>query len=417
VHADRARLYDEDTRDTLRWGAPLVSLLLLAEGAAHLSEYSPSFSAAILLAAVLVAPLGWLAHRRFETRVPIRYWPLWIWLVCLGVLAFHVQPFNESATTYLVVALLFGCAALIIEPLAFGVSAGTLGLILVLWISRGEQSSEIRVFALACIPLALAFHWARRRSLMLGERQRELERELARQRDEMDTVRRVLGMNRGLTEHFVDVFSGIVHGTARALEQLDTGHPARAQLAAALASGEHGSEIIERLGLAGRDAEEPFTELEVSDLFGTPQAAGLIPARCDFDVATAPELPPLWAQRRRLGQALQELVANAVEAIGDQPGAIRIEVGAGARDGCIDIVVIDSGEGMSEAVISRCFEPFYTTRTPSRRGLGLAFVLGVVERHGGTLSIDSRPGRGTRVRLSLPASPERAPASSRPVRA
>lgn len=406
-HTDRGRLHDADTRDTLRYGAPLVALLLLAEGAAHLPEDSLPFTIATLVAAALIAPLGWLAQRQGQIlpSLPVRFWPLWIWLLCLGVLAFHVEPFSHAATTYLIIGLVFGCAALIIAPVAFAISAGSLTLILLAWVLQGDLPAETTVFALACVPLALALYWARRRSLLLGEHQRELERELARQRDEVDMVRRVLGMNRGLTHHFNNVFSGIVGGASLALEQLEEGHPAREAVAVALASGEHGSEIIERLGLSGSSVRETVTELSVRDLVKAPDVEGLIPRRCRLDVVTTPDLPPVRGQRERLKQALRELIANAVEAIGDQPGAIRVEIGPGDSRDRVEVVVIDSGAGMSEAELLRCFEPFYTTRDPTRRGLGLAFVMGVVERHEGTIRMDSQPGRGTRVRLELPARP------------
>lgn len=400
---ERHALYDADTRDTLVYGAPLIAALLLAEGVAHLDTGFRTFNAVTIVGALLVAPTGWLARRDDAPAwPPIRYWPLWPWAVCMVVLAFHLEPYSHDATTYLIVGLTFGCGALIIAPAAFVISAGTLALFLLWWLRGEDLARETNAFALLCLPLAGALYLARRRSLLLGEKQRLLERELARQRDEMELVRRVLGMNRGLTHHFNNVFSGIVGGASLALEQLEEGHPARESIAVALASGEHGSEIIERLGLSGDRVREPVTELRPRELLAAPEIEALVPRSCRFDIVTAPDLPPLRGQAGRLTLALKELVANSVEAIGSEQGAIRVEIGPGERPDRIDIVVIDSGVGMSEGELLRCFEPFYTTREPHRRGLGLPYVMGVVERHEGTIRIDSQPGRGTRVRLSLP---------------
>ena len=70
---------------------------------------------------------------------------------------------------------------------------------------------------------------------------------------------------------------------------------------------------------------------------------------------------------------------------------------------------------MSEAVRSRCLEPFFTTKGERGTGLGLAMVYGMVERHNGEMEIESEPGRGTKVRINFPitaALPEAQPATT-----
>lgn len=69
----------------------------------------------------------------------------------------------------------------------------------------------------------------------------------------------------------------------------------------------------------------------------------------------------------------------------------------------MEVLVIDNGEGMQPEVVARCFEPFFSTKGERGTGLGLAMVFGIVERHGGQVSIDSTPGKGTTVRLWLRA--------------
>ena len=401
---ERRALYDADTQDLLRYGAPLIAALLVFECVAHVADDPPTrFSVACLLGAALTAPTGWLASRAQPLfPVPIRWWPIWPWFVCMVVLRLHLEPFTHNATTYLIVALNFGVAGLIISPGPFAISFGSLSLALLWWLTRAPTLDETGVFALLSMPLAGAVYWARRRSLLLAEEQRRLEQALARQQDEVALAHRVLDINRGLTHHFNNVFSGIVGGASLALDQMEDDHPAREAMTVALSSGEHGSEIIARLGFSGNDARETITEFSARALVEAPEIAARIPQDCRFDIVTTPDLPMLRGQRERLKEALGELISNAVEALEGDGGTIRVEFAPAARSDRVEMIVADTGGGMSPAEVQRCVEPFYTTREPTRRGLGLAFVLGVVERHAGNIGIDSSPDSGTRVRVELP---------------
>ena len=76
-------------------------------------------------------------------------------------------------------------------------------------------------------------------------------------------------------------------------------------------------------------------------------------------------------------------------------------------EACALLEVSDSGQGMAPEVVARAREPFYTHRRPSRgRGLGLSMVDGFARQTGGALLIRSEPGKGTTVRLFLPAASE-----------
>src|SRR5919112_6076070 len=86
-------------------------------------------------------------------------------------------------------------------------------------------------------------------------------------------------------------------------------------------------------------------------------------------------------------------------------GDLEIALSNVDRDGpALRLAVSDTGEGMAPDVIERAFEPFYSTKPKGEgTGLGLATVYGIVKRAGGTVKIDSAPGRGTTVEVVLPA--------------
>ena len=119
------------------------------------------------------------------------------------------------------------------------------------------------------------------------------------------------------------------------------------------------------------------------------------------------ELPAVQADRDRLAQILINLVDNAVKYT---PRGGQVAVEAAAGEGLVEVAVVDTGVGIPPADLPRITERFYRVdRARSRElggtGLGLAIVKHLVAAHGGTLVIESRPGEGTRVRVTLPAAP------------
>jgi Na+/proline symporter/signal transduction histidine kinase len=119
--------------------------------------------------------------------------------------------------------------------------------------------------------------------------------------------------------------------------------------------------------------------------------------------ADVPEDLHVLGDRQRLAQVLVNLCTNASDASAE--GA-RVEVRAQAAETHVVIEVTDHGAGMSAAVRARAMEPFFTTKMAGEgTGLGLSLVYSILMDLGGTLELDSEPGRGTTVTVRLPVAP------------
>jgi signal transduction histidine kinase len=114
---------------------------------------------------------------------------------------------------------------------------------------------------------------------------------------------------------------------------------------------------------------------------------------------------PLEADPVRLRQVLDNLVSNALKFT---PSGGSVALSASNGDGSVRVEVADSGIGIPQEELGKLFSRFYRASTATRRaipgtGLGLVIARAIVEGHGGTISLDSRDGVGTRVTVTLPA--------------
>jgi signal transduction histidine kinase/ActR/RegA family two-component response regulator len=133
-------------------------------------------------------------------------------------------------------------------------------------------------------------------------------------------------------------------------------------------------------------------------------------------VDIADRLPKLQADPHQLHQVLVNLIANAHHAMRRRTNPRRITISAKHDEARrrLRLEVADTGPGIPADVCARIFEPFFTTKPPGEgTGLGLSLCRGIIEEHGGTIDVDSEPGRGTRFMIELPI----AAPSARPVAA
>jgi signal transduction histidine kinase len=130
-----------------------------------------------------------------------------------------------------------------------------------------------------------------------------------------------------------------------------------------------------------------------------------VPPSLELSVRIEGQPPTIAINRTTFVQILLNLVTNAAAAM-DGRGELTISLDevCGQRDRVfVRLRVVDTGRGMSKTTLGRAFEPFFTTKPVGQgTGLGLAVVYGLIHEMGGTITLDSEPGRGTTVTILIP---------------
>ncbi|MEY4762282.1 MAG: hypothetical protein RLZZ200_2138, partial [Pseudomonadota bacterium] len=120
------------------------------------------------------------------------------------------------------------------------------------------------------------------------------------------------------------------------------------------------------------------------------------------DCRLAPDVPPVLADSVQVEQVLMNLINNAAQALEGKAGQIAVQLDQ--HEGQARIRVSDTGSGIESDALPRIFEPFFTTKPVGQgTGLGLSVAYGIMQTHGGTIDVDTRPGEGSVFTLLFPA--------------
>lgn len=248
------------------------------------------------------------------------------------------------------------------------------------------------------------------------------EEEQIRLRDQLQhahTMKAVGQLAAGIAHEFNNLLVGILGNAELLLDSLtnETSALFRQPLEDIETCGHRAASLIQQLlGFA----KKRTSDVRPLDLNATVVEADrllqrLLGEHISIQTVLAPDLCTIRADRSEMQRAIMNLAINARDAM-PNGGALTIRTGnvtldeayarenAGARTGPhAELVIADTGCGMSDEIAKRIFEPFFTTKPEGKgTGLGLATVMDDVMRLGGHITVDSRVGTGTVVRIFVP---------------
>ena len=234
-----------------------------------------------------------------------------------------------------------------------------------------------------------------------------------------------LGLMAGTIVHeFNNLLAAIIGHTELALLELETDHPAKTSLKIAEENMWRARDVISDLmDFAGNLPKSSAKPVALNDVIERAFALLMVDREntCRLELDLDADLPHILGQPGQFHQIVTNIALNAFDAMTGIQGTLKVRTAqvsdldtapgkcltgnTGNLDTpCIMLEMSDNGEGMTPETAERVFDPFFSTKSDGR-GLGLAGVLGIARRLGAGLTLSSRPGVGTTIRLYFPPAP------------
>jgi signal transduction histidine kinase/CheY-like chemotaxis protein len=245
------------------------------------------------------------------------------------------------------------------------------------------------------------------------ERTREHELALAKlhEAQKLETLGQLTG---GVAHDFNNLLTPVIGNLDLLRRRLPPEERAHRLIDASLQAASRAATLVQRLLAFARRQDLIVRPVDVGSLLDG--MSDLIRRSLDpaiqVEISHSPELPPARVDPNQLELAILNLAINARDAM---PGGGKLRIHADsvpAHDGpraedCVRIVVQDNGTGMDERTLARAVEPFFSTKGVGKgTGLGLSMVHGLAAQLGGSLHLDSAPGKGTTAEILLPVADE-----------
>lgn len=269
-------------------------------------------------------------------------------------------------------------------------------------------------------PLVISgFHVDMTRLHDAERQQKELKIQLL-QSQKLETIGLLTG---GIAHDFNNFLSSIIGYTELVLHKGRTQLDKRLSdyLAEIFRAGQQAQQLVRGMLEFSRDSDDQRMPTSLKRM--TEQAIKLLrpslPSSLELEVAIEPDLPTVAMDSARLSQILMNLCINAKDAMngvgtlsvsvsnGSLNKAKCISCGEEATGEFVQLVVKDTGDGISQKVLTHIFEPFFSTKEVGRgTGMGLSMVHSLVHEHGGHIQVHTEPGQGSCFQIFLPPSGE-----------
>ncbi len=232
----------------------------------------------------------------------------------------------------------------------------------------------------------------------------------------------------GIAHDFNNLLMGVLGNVSLLLGEMPQGSPLRGTAKDIETAARRAADLTRQLLAYSGKGKFVVELLDLSHLIAESGQllTAVISKKATLTYRLAPHLPRVEGDATQLRQVIMNLITNASDALGDQPGTIAIATGTERLESSwpagvihagpvspgvhVYLEVRDTGSGMDDATLQRIFDPFFTTKFHGR-GLGLAATLGIMRGHQGAVAVETAPGRGTGFRVYLPAAAEPATVS------
>ena len=236
-----------------------------------------------------------------------------------------------------------------------------------------------------------------------------------RQAQKMEAIGTLAG---GIAHDFNNILSSVIGFAELALDDVERGSIVEDSLQEIYSAGKRARELVQQILSISRRGEIEIKPLQVNALVKDvmKMLRAVLPTSIEFRESICNEPLIVNADATQLHQVFVNLVTNAGQSMADENGILEVTVDATALDADIKrkypelgpgryarISVSDTGSGIPKEHIDKIFEPYFTTKEKGAgTGLGLSIVHGIVKNHGGHITVNSEPGRGSTFHIYLP---------------
>jgi signal transduction histidine kinase len=249
----------------------------------------------------------------------------------------------------------------------------------------------------------------------IGDLGRDFNDMVAQLKASREEINRLHQTQMSRAEHFAtlgELATGLAHeirnplaGIAGVLDIVSRDLPATSVAREVIDDAKQEAVQINRILTELLDTARPKApQFRVTDIAGTAEHAVLfarqqaVTKRITIEFEVKDTLPPVEHDPNQINQVLLNLLLNAIQSM-DKPGIIRVTLEP--EDDAVAIVVSDEGRGIAAEHLANLFRPFFTTKGHGT-GLGLSLARRIVESHGGTITVESKPGEGAQFTVLLP---------------